>query len=188
MNMTNDRPGEVPHACREAWRLHKRHGLPFPLNVSHLLDAIETHKIFDLSSHTYNSSHAQNPREMLHPKKAWTIYNEHLDAYLIVWNPALSRASIRFSVAHEVGHILLNHERAWPTDSPLGKRGKECEANTFAKCLLAPFDAIHRVFEQKPFSAKMVAACFDIPYSVATGMRHGYEAWLQAQQKALQPR
>lgn len=188
MSMTSDRPGKVSNACLEARRIHKRHGMPFPLNVSHLLDAIETHTIFDLSSHTYNGSHVQNPREMLHPKKAWTIYSEHLDAYLIVWNPAQSRASIRFSVAHEVGHILLNHERAWPTDSPLGKRGKENEANTFAKCLLAPFEAIHRAFPQAPFNAGLVAAYFDIPYKTATAVRHEYEAWLQAQQKAPHPR
>ena len=187
MSMNNDWSGNIPHACREAQRIHKRYGLPFPLNVSHLLDAIETHKIFDLSSHMYNCHYAQNPREALHPKKAWTIYNEDLDVYLIVWNPAKQRASIRFSMAHELGHILLNHERAWPTDSQLGKRVKENEANAFAKCLLAPFEAIYRVFPQAPFTAKSVAVYFDIPYNAATGIRHEYEVWRQARQKVLQP-
>lgn len=103
---------DYPHACQLAQALCQHAGLPFPLNISLLLDQITTHKIYDVSSKTYNSTFAAGPQEALNPRHAWTVYNQPLDTYLIVWNPARPQAAIRYSVAHELGHILLGHQRA----------------------------------------------------------------------------
>lgn len=167
-----------PRAFQAAQLLQKQCSLPFPLNVSLLLQHIEQHNIHDVSSRTYNSSIAQCSDEMLFPQHAWTIYNQHLDFYLIVWNIAQPIASIRYSVAHEIGHILLNHERSWPTDISLKKRQKEAEANVFAHCLLAPFKDIHALCHGRPYNARLMADYFDIPYPVAKKLRYEYEFWL----------
>lgn len=166
-----------PEAYRAAKAIHERHPLPVPLNLSRLLDCMGTYKIHDLSAQTFNRTCAQNKREHLHPKRAWTIYDQTLDIYLIVWNKALGRASIRYSIAHELGHILLNHERGWPTDRVLGKSRKENEANAFARYLLVPFPALQKLFRAQPFSAQAVADHFDIPYAAAAKIYPDYAYW-----------
>lgn len=173
---------EYPRAYQAARAISTHFAASFPLNVSQLLENIRTHKIYDISSKTYNSSFAKDKNEMVSPKKAWTIFNPQLDVYLIVWNAFESPSSIRYSVAHEIGHIILNHERSWPTDIALKKRQKETEANVFANCLLAPLDVMHRLCEQKPFSARLVSTYFGIPYAVAKKMQYDYEYWVLLQE------
>ena len=175
--MTGDAIKNYPDALLAAKRLHEGCPMPFPLNVSRLLEAIGTHTVYDLSSQTYNDTYALHDGEMLHPQKAWTIYNEQLDVYLIVWNAAQSRAAIRYSVAHEIGHIVLNHERSWPADKALMKHKKEQEATAFAKYLLAPLEEIHILCGTKPYNAKLVAEFFGIPYLAAQQLRSDYTRW-----------
>lgn len=166
-----------PLAGQAARALHGRHGLPFPLNVSHLLERIKSHRIYDLSSRSYNAGVAQSESEMLCPQTAWTIFNDMLDTYLIVWNPAHTPEGIRYFVAHELGHILLNHERAWPTDRVLTKRHKEREANAFARFLLAPPERVHEVCGGV-FDTRLVAARFGISRTVAAQVRADHEHWM----------
>ncbi len=169
-----------PEAYWTAQSIHERYALFFPLNVSRLLDCMSSYKIHDLSSWTFNTTCAQSETEMLYPKRAWTIYNENLDTYLVVWNKNMDRSSIRFSVAHELGHILLNHERGWLTDRTLKKQYKESEASAFARYLLAPFGAIQCLLHTKPFNARLVSKYFGLPYASARELRYDYEYWLLA--------
>lgn len=169
---------EFPRAYQMAAAICEAQNPYFPLNVSVLLDGIETYRIYDVSSKTYNAAFAAKESQRVFPQKAWTIYNELLDTYLIIWNAARSSPSIRYSVAHEIGHILLDHQRTWPTDIALKKRRKEAEANVFANCLLAPFDAIQALHGPIPYSARLVAQYFEIPASAAAKIKYDYEYWL----------
>jgi hypothetical protein len=54
----------------------------------------------------------------------------------IYYNDDMVNSRIRFSISHEIGHIILNHGEYM---NPI----KEAEANCFASCLLAPRMAIH---------------------------------------------
>ena len=56
----------------------------------------------------------------------------HGKNYIIVYNdaPHIPYARKRFTVAHELGHVVLRHQR--------NGEAEECEADTFARNLLAP--------------------------------------------------
>lgn len=55
--------------------------------------------------------------------------------HIIAYNEEKSIYRIRFSLAHELGHHVLNHSGE--------SKNNEIEANYFASCLLAPRMAIH---------------------------------------------
>lgn len=60
----------------------------------------------------------------------------------ILFNPALKPVRQRESVAHELGHLLLEHEPTWPPFDKEGKRfsreQEEAEADYMAAALLVP--------------------------------------------------
>lgn len=84
--------------------------------------------------------------ENLLKNDGFTIYHNEM-GYLIFYNDANSPQRIRFTIAHELGHIFLGHpfqpaenclftsinREAEPNDDPL-----EIEANIFSRDLLAP--------------------------------------------------
>ena len=57
----------------------------------------------------------------------------------IFFNTNMSVKKKRFTVAHELGHAVLNHSK-----EEMETRQGEAEANLFAECLLAPSDIVHR--------------------------------------------
>jgi len=69
------------------------------------------------------------------------------NVYILVSDRVTDPAVQRFSIAHELGHFVLDHpgrpaaELCAPTPSPRGdssQRDHECEANAFAAALLMP--------------------------------------------------
>ena len=54
------------------------------------------------------------------------------DEAIIIYDDTLPKTVIRYTVAHELGHIFLGHDLEYPTI------GIENEANVFASRLLAP--------------------------------------------------
>lgn len=54
----------------------------------------------------------------------------------IYYNDSMPRTRVRFSLAHELGHIVLGHGDYLVPEN-------EAEANYFASCILAPRMAIH---------------------------------------------
>lgn len=85
----------------------------------------------------------------------------------IFYNEEKPHQRIRFSIAHEIGHILLHTNRAIkvynrepsPYDSPI-----EVEANAFAARLLAPLCVLQFLNLN---SAKEIAEICDISYTAA---------------------
>lgn len=95
-------------------------------------------------------------------KLAMTIRRDADDEthYLIVWQDCvLDRRSglYRFTLAHELGHIVLRHARG---DSP----AEEAEANCFAQHLLCPRPALEAM---RPTNYVDVSFACDVSYSVA---------------------
>lgn len=71
--------------------------------------------------------------------------------------PSISRQRIRFTLAHEVGHLVLQH----PGD---GDEIYEAEANNFARYLLAPDPLVIR---DSQFDPEIIQCDFDISFSCA---------------------
>lgn len=79
-----------------------------------------------------------------------------IDNNIIFYNDSISRERIRFSVAHEIGHIWLEHK--------ICDEKNEAEANHFAGYLLAPTPIIvERGFD----NAFDIADYFQISYEAA---------------------
>lgn len=69
------------------------------------------------------------------------------DQKLIGYNQKHAPVRIRFSVAHEIGHIRLNHpDGVFEVDTKKDK-AYETEANTFAGEFLVPLDSIKAAFK-----------------------------------------
>lgn len=81
----------------------------------------------------------------------YTVYDAEKKHWIIYFNDAKSEQTIRFTVAHELGHIILEHL----TDS----KCHDMEANCFARNLLAPVP-IREEYNFK--TADECSQCFDI--------------------------
>lgn len=79
--------------------------------------------------------------------------------YVIFYNDAVIEKRIRFTLAHELGHIVLEHFEDFleetsliPTERALYQT-LEFEANSFARNLLAPFHFATSVLAEDPFES-----------------------------------
>lgn len=77
----------------------------------------------------------------------FTIITE--ECPVIFFNNDMPWCRIRFSLAHELGHIVLNHVQ---------RKGIEDEANAFASALLMPKKDISRVFNGEKIDLELLAA------------------------------
>lgn len=66
----------------------------------------------------------------------YTIYDPKSQKYLIFYNDKKNIATIRFTLAHELGHVLLKHT----VDDSVARK----EASCFARNLLCPVPVIDR--------------------------------------------
>ena len=88
--------------------------------------------------------------------------------FVIYFNDTLSSRRIRFTIMHELGHIILNHTE----HSDLA----ESEANYFAKYALAPPPLVHTLQIQDYLE---LADRFDISYECAFYCMQKYSKWFQ---------
>lgn len=77
----------------------------------------------------------------------------------IFYDERMYSKRIRFSIAHEIGHIMLNHTRLEEN-----KRIEEEEADRFAACLLIPIVAVARI---DYISVEILMQHFDISKQAA---------------------
>lgn len=97
----------------------------YPLNMLWLLNE------FDIKVSGYQQLKPSKEREcFLASDDAFSI--DEGGIWRVYYNMSLKPTRIRFSLAHELGHILLNHQHQAEDDFD------ESEANFFAKYLLAP--------------------------------------------------
>lgn len=108
-------------------------------------------------------------------KHGFTIYDIEKDRYILVYNSLDDDCTQRWTVAHELGHILKGHLKS--NDYDLihynnGEHPMEKEANSFAKHILAPFPLIAKIKEEnKTFniiSPDEISLIFDINFMPST--------------------
>ncbi len=80
------------------------------------------------------------------------------DTALVLYQPGWTVARVNYTLAHEVGHILLDH-----TDAP----GQEKEANRFASALLIPFAPMRVLRERGITDPRSIARFFGVSLSAA---------------------
>lgn len=96
-------------------------------------------------------------------KEAFHIRRGNLK--IIAYNSLKQHRRIRFSLAHEYGHVVLNHKGKTLNnefDSQPTYSREEYEADTFASCLLFP---LHKRLEFKSKTSYEIANAFDISFT-----------------------
>lgn len=88
--------------------------------------------------------------------------------WYIFYDDTKSRERIRFTIMHEIGHIVLEHTE----HSQLS----ESEANFFAKYSLAPPPLVHRI---KPEDYMDISNAFNLSQECAYYAMSFYSKWLQ---------
>lgn len=68
--------------------------------------------------------------EFAESEMGYTVFDTDNNRWLIFYNDQKSETTIRFTIAHELGHIVLNHAEDTPT--------ADKEANCFARNILCP--------------------------------------------------
>lgn len=94
-----------------------------------------------------------------------------------------NKQRIRFTIMHEIGHIVLEHEESCEQT--------ESEADFFARNALAPLPII---ISNKIYDLEKIVSTFDISYScaenvsrtLATRLKYGYDELLDYELKLVQ--
>ena len=107
----------------------------------------------------------------------FSYYYHNKDGYnlpRIIYNKNNSEKRIKFTIMHEIGHLLLNHCDKDGTD--------ELEANFFAKYILAPPIIINHLNLHDSVS---ISKIFDISTIMATYQLDYYNKWLKFKNNPL---
>lgn len=141
-----------------------------PVNVKQIVKSFKNIKL--ISFKKYMRAMGYSYEELIDKfgsERGFTIFDSKEDKYLIVYNKEDDECTQRWTIAHELGHILMGHLKR--EDYNLihynnGEHPMEKEANTFAKHLLAPFPLISRIkVENKNYdivSPDKISIIFDI--------------------------
>ncbi|WP_335871057.1 ImmA/IrrE family metallo-endopeptidase [Bacillus sp. 2205SS5-2] len=111
------------------------------------------------------------------------IYNKKQEKYIILFNDTQNNPQLdRFTIAHELGHIFLEHHQEANTDTLLKKnlsigqyKKFENEANCYARNLLSPIPLVDRITDSTPrISIHDISDAFDISYTAARTRQNLY--------------
>lgn len=95
--------------------------------------------------------------------------------YIIFYNHLMPRSRLRWTIAHEIGHIVLEHATMKPNLEVF-----ENEAHYFAKALLAPVAVLGKL---KTDTAESIAQICDISASAAEIRLRDYHRHCEFHQK-----
>ena len=160
----------------------------FPLDVFELADRI--YEYYGLTVLISKLSE-YNARRLIRGKRKESIidgkciYDPEMKLYIIIYNDSKPENRIRFTIAHEFGHIVLGH--LCETKNEVGRDGLpdteyfeyENEANTFASNLLAPPILINADLGERSFNLQYVRSLFIISDDCARNRKIDYFAWLK---------
>lgn len=125
--------------------------------------------------------------------EARCFYYTGIGKYLIIYDAEKSRKRVRFSLAHELAHIVLEHLNDEITSLSRGGLPDfiyyqmEAEANTFAGNLLAP-PALIGEYEKLTgrMNADVIARAFDLSSQAAERRLSDYNLWKTAPRKKFE--
>jgi len=123
----------------------------FPLDCFLLVDEIGKEVAIALMPFSWIEKHGEKAEEVVSSKDAEAV--ELCGRYIIFYNQDMPLVRIAFSMAHEIGHIVLGHDIERITEYRKKKDPRfkqlyeqsEIEANYFAACLLMPEAVINRL-------------------------------------------
>lgn len=142
------------------------------LNVSKApIDVFEIVKALGIKLVKYSEIQGASEQKMAISKDGFCFefeVSENESYWVIAYNDKMPPKRIRFTIMHEVGHIVLDHSE----HSELA----ESEANYFAKYSLAPPPLIHK-FDPEDYVE--VADIFDISNECAMYALSSYNKWLR---------
>lgn len=130
----NDQP-DYYLATNKAYEVLKHYGGGYPqIDVMYVIvvmfgDKITIHtyseiaKRFGISTWDFARNYAES-------EMGFTVYNKNTERYEILYNDLKSETTIRFTLAHELGHITLGHKE--------DNEAHNKEANCFARNFLSP--------------------------------------------------
>lgn len=109
-------------------------------------------KSFSWYMKKYNLSYS-GMIEFINSEDGCCFYSKEEEKAIIIYNDFLNNAGrIRWTIAHEFGHLILGHinnDRAIITRNKLSEKeysAYELEANTFARELLAPMSLVYYIY------------------------------------------
>ena len=128
-------------------------------------------------------------------KDAKCYFDPGTGVYIIVYNEKKSKKRIRFSLAHELAHIVLDHLNDERTEIDRGGLddityyAMEGAANTFAGNFLAPPILIHERLSGSHFDIYDIARFFDLSNeSVRDYRKRDYQYWLSMPHRQCEKR
>lgn len=150
--------------------------LYFPVDVLSLFNNIDKCKVYTYKhfAEKYKISIEQVIKEC-QSSDACTYYNNTINAYIVLYNDDLTttnRSRILWTLAHEMGHIVLKHPLAYNYNNDYKRF--ELEADYFAANLLTPF----AVFENyKVDSICKIQKYFGVSHQAAKYRWDQYKYW-----------
>lgn len=164
----------------------------FPVDLFKILSLKKGAPIFVLSTKDFNEQNHKRLKEkalLLKVQDAKCFYDPKQNAYIVFYNQSKPSQRIRFSLAHELAHIVLGHLEDDRTALDRGGveekiyRIMEGEANTFAGNFLAPPILIRAKLSGLDFnenSISKIAKFFDLSISAVKNYRiKDYKEWLE---------
>lgn len=119
-------------------------------------------------------------------KDGKTYFDPNINAYVIVYNEEQHPMRIRFTILHELAHIILGHLKDERTELFRGGVGNylyykwEGEANTFAGSALAPPILIKELLKSKEYNPSLVSKKFKVSsYAAEHQRKTDYLNWLK---------
>ncbi len=145
-NLTKKQYYYISHLSRDFIIKNKLSSLPINLEI------ILKHNDWNLVKYSKLKQLGIGEYELLMDKSLGFVELTPNNQYIIFYNDSLPKNIQRYTIAHEIGHIILNHFSA-----PIENR--EQEANMFATRLLMPMCVIH---ECKVSSAKELSKLCEV--------------------------
>lgn len=93
----------------------------------------------------------------LEGEEGYTLYDKKRNRYRICIDESFRKTRCNFTIAHEVGHIVLNHFDNYDLEDPITHKELDKHANSFASAVLMP-EHILKKFDF--FSAEYIANAF----------------------------
>lgn len=147
-------------ATNKAYEVLSQYSNTFPkVDIFDIISKYENIKLHTYSeaSSIYGCDYLYFYRNIASSEHGFTISRGN--RFIVLFNEEKSETTIRFTLAHELGHILLGHIR----DTELEKK----EANCFARNLLCPLPIADGFNLLTP---KDYELCFDISEPMATAV------------------
>lgn len=165
--------------------------LVYPLNMKQLVKCLPNIRI--CTYETYAQRYQIQIREVYQicqSKSGCTIYNPSVGKYLLLYNNASYDNNVsgrrQWTLAHELGHILLNHlahaSNSVPENDAQQAFNKllESEADEFSATILAPFPLFQQLSIKSSLDVKRVFGLSDL---ASVNRYSSYIKWKRAHVK-----